>query len=172
MPALGKLQQLTRVMTSNRIPKRPKDQIKPPLARVRPLSPPEPSKVRAISVESKKQQQQQKPLKVSREMGENSNADLLGQERRIPLADVVADCTKRWFQDTLKEAKAGDSAMQVLVAQMYRSGYGVPVNDQKVFPFRPFFFFYAFYLVIVVSLYSVFFLKIDKARVSEENFFV
>lgn len=141
MPALGKLQQLTRVMTSNRIPKRPKDQIKPPLARVRPLSPPEPSKVRAISVESKKQQQQQKPLKVSREMGENSNADLLGQERRIPLADVVADCTKRWFQDTLKEAKAGDSAMQVLVAQMYRSGYGVPVNDQKVFPFRPFFFF-------------------------------
>lgn len=131
MPSIGKLQELTRVITSNRLPKRPKDQIKPPPVRVRPLSSPEPSKLRAVSVESKKQQQQQKQLKVSRQMGENSNSDLLEQERRIPLADVVADCAKRWFQDTLREAKAGDSAMQVLVAQMYKSGYGVPVNDQK-----------------------------------------
>lgn len=56
-------------------------------------------------------------------------------ERRTPLASVVADCTKRWFQDTLKEAKGGDSTMQVLVGQMYYSGYGVPRDPQKVFFF-------------------------------------
>ncbi|KAF2319223.1 hypothetical protein GH714_014057 [Hevea brasiliensis] len=32
---------------------------------------------------------------------------------------------------TLKEAKAGDIAMQVLVGQMYYNGYGVPKNVQK-----------------------------------------
>ncbi|KAI9115806.1 hypothetical protein K1719_013475 [Acacia pycnantha] len=53
---------------------------------------------------------------------------------RVPLSDVVADCVKRWFRDTLKEAKAGDINMQVLVGQMYWhcNGYGVPKDDQKV----------------------------------------
>ncbi|XP_068668035.1 uncharacterized protein [Aristolochia californica] len=50
---------------------------------------------------------------------------------RSPLSDVVSDCVKRWFQDTLKEARAGDSAMQVLVGQMYYSGYGVPKDVQR-----------------------------------------
>ncbi|XP_068634653.1 uncharacterized protein [Aristolochia californica] len=50
---------------------------------------------------------------------------------RVPLSEVVSDCVKRWFQDTLKEARAGDSAMQVLVGQMYYSGYGVPKDVQK-----------------------------------------
>ncbi|RRT79793.1 hypothetical protein B296_00018929 [Ensete ventricosum] len=54
------------------------------------------------------------------------------QQGRVPLKDVVADCTRRWFQDALKEARAGDAAMQVLVGQMYHSGYGVPRNEQKV----------------------------------------
>ncbi|XP_061375120.1 uncharacterized protein LOC133317277 [Gastrolobium bilobum] len=54
-----------------------------------------------------------------------------GEQCRTPLAKVVADCSKRWFQDTLKEAKAGDAAMQVLVGQMYYSGYGVPRDPQK-----------------------------------------
>ncbi|CAA3033008.1 uncharacterized protein LOC111368525 [Olea europaea subsp. europaea] len=53
------------------------------------------------------------------------------EQRRLPLAEVVADCVKRWFQDTLKEAKAGDTAMQVLVGHMYCSGYGVPKDTQK-----------------------------------------
>lgn len=53
-------------------------------------------------------------------------------EVRFPLSDVVADCVHRWFRDTLEEAKAGDAAMQVLVGQMYQSGYGVPQNGQKV----------------------------------------
>ncbi|KAA8534010.1 hypothetical protein F0562_031527 [Nyssa sinensis] len=53
------------------------------------------------------------------------------QQGRVPLAEVVSDCVKRWFQDTLKEAKAGDSAMQVLVGQMYYSGYGIPRDAQK-----------------------------------------
>ncbi|WJX38526.1 hypothetical protein P8452_26178 [Trifolium repens] len=52
-------------------------------------------------------------------------------ETRKPLSKVVADCTKRWFQETLKEAKGGDSSMQLLVGQMYYSGYGVPKDPQK-----------------------------------------
>ncbi|KAK1562608.1 hypothetical protein Q3G72_014744 [Acer saccharum] len=50
---------------------------------------------------------------------------------RVPLSDVVAECVKRWFKDTLKEAKSGDINMQVLVAQMYYSGYGVARDTQK-----------------------------------------
>ncbi|KAL2330636.1 hypothetical protein Fmac_018217 [Flemingia macrophylla] len=50
---------------------------------------------------------------------------------RVPLSGVVADCVKRWFKDALKEAKAGDVNMQVLVGQMYYHGYGVPRDGQK-----------------------------------------
>ncbi|CAL9046233.1 uncharacterized protein LOC135674784 [Musa acuminata AAA Group] len=57
--------------------------------------------------------------------------DRVRQEGRVPLKEVVADCTRRWFQDALKEARAGDAGMQVLVGQMYHSGYGVLKNDQK-----------------------------------------
>ncbi|KAG0496443.1 hypothetical protein HPP92_001134 [Vanilla planifolia] len=53
------------------------------------------------------------------------------REGRLPLSDVVVDCVQRWFQDTLEAAKSGDSAMQVLVGQMYQRGYGVPRNEQK-----------------------------------------
>ncbi|KAG0452450.1 hypothetical protein HPP92_024850 [Vanilla planifolia] len=53
------------------------------------------------------------------------------QENTLPLSDVVANCVRRWFRDALVEAKAGDTAMQVLVGQMYHSGYGVPPNKQK-----------------------------------------
>lgn len=59
------------------------------------------------------------------------------QSHRLPLSDVVSDCLRRWFQDTLKEAKAGDLSMQVLVAQMYFNGYGIPKDTQKVW-FWPF----------------------------------
>ena len=60
-----------------------------------------------------------------------SSADK-GSDTRLALAEVVADCVKRWFKDTLKDAKAGDINMQVLVGQMYYSGYGVPRDVQKV----------------------------------------
>ncbi|KAG0477022.1 hypothetical protein HPP92_013863 [Vanilla planifolia] len=50
---------------------------------------------------------------------------------RMRLSEVVADCVERWFRDALEEAKAGDAAMQVLVGQMYQSGYGVPRDEQK-----------------------------------------
>ncbi|CAN6289727.1 unnamed protein product [Urochloa humidicola] len=55
----------------------------------------------------------------------------LQEDERVPLAEVVSDCTRRWFQDALKEARAGDITMQVLVGQMYRSGYGVNKNENK-----------------------------------------
>ncbi|PKI34424.1 hypothetical protein CRG98_045170 [Punica granatum] len=50
---------------------------------------------------------------------------------RSKLSQVVSDCVRRWFLDTLKEAKAGNSGMQVLVGQMYNSGYGVAKDPQK-----------------------------------------
>lgn len=62
----------------------------------------------------------------------------LEDDERVPLSEVVLDCTKRWFQDALKEARAGDAAMQVLVGQMYRSGYGVNRNEHKVSRFLGF----------------------------------
>ncbi|KAL6645740.1 hypothetical protein ACP70R_017348 [Stipagrostis hirtigluma subsp. patula] len=55
----------------------------------------------------------------------------LQEDERVPLSEVVSDCTRRWFQDALKEARAGDAAMQVLVGQMYRTGYGVNKNEYK-----------------------------------------
>lgn len=57
---------------------------------------------------------------------------------RVPLAQVVEDCVRRWFQDTLKEAKSGDVGMQVLVGQMYCSGYGIPKDEHKVHFFLKF----------------------------------
>jgi len=62
----------------------------------------------------------------------SSNGRIAAGEGRQPLSEVVADCVRRWFQDTLKEAKSGDVNMQVLVSQMYHSGYGVPKDAQKV----------------------------------------
>ncbi|KAL8504922.1 hypothetical protein ACS0TY_016208 [Phlomoides rotata] len=53
------------------------------------------------------------------------------EQRRVPLSAVVSDCINRWFQDTLKEAKTGDINMQVLLAQMYYTGYGVPKDAHK-----------------------------------------
>ncbi|XP_074280773.1 uncharacterized protein LOC141605778 [Silene latifolia] len=50
---------------------------------------------------------------------------------RVPLSMAVSDCVKRWFHDTLKEAKNGDISMQLLVGQMYNSGYGVRKDLDK-----------------------------------------
>lgn len=60
-----------------------------------------------------------------------------GMEGKVPLSAVVSDCVKRWFEETLKEARAGDIAMQVLVGQMYNTGYGVTRDTQKVFDSFP-----------------------------------
>lgn len=76
---------------------------------------------------------------------ETSTSNNSSNNNRVPLSEVVADCVKRWFKDTLKDAKAGDVNMQILVGQMYYSGYGVPRDAQKVlYSFWPFFFFYKF----------------------------
>ncbi|GMH09997.1 hypothetical protein Nepgr_011838 [Nepenthes gracilis] len=62
----------------------------------------------------------------------SSNGSNTGESSsRRPLSEVVADCVRRWFQDTLREAKNGDTNMQVLVSQMYYTGYGVPKDGQK-----------------------------------------
>lgn len=82
---------------------------------------------------------------------ERSEGQQSQSESRMPLGHVVSDCVKRWFQDALKEAKAGDSGMQVLVGQMYYSGYGVPRDPQKV----NFYFFLFFLIIIVIFLWML-----------------
>jgi hypothetical protein len=62
---------------------------------------------------------------------EDPNGSVSHSERK-PLSHVVSDCVERWFHDTLKQARAGDPAMMVLVAQMFHNGYGVTKNEQKV----------------------------------------
>ncbi|KAF5476352.1 hypothetical protein F2P56_008078, partial [Juglans regia] len=61
----------------------------------------------------------------------NNNDSSNSSNNRLPLSEVVSECVKRWFKDTLKDAKAGDINMQILVGQMYYSGYGVPRDAQK-----------------------------------------
>lgn len=80
---------------------------------------------------------------------ESSNGE---KEVRVPLSEVVSDCVKRWFNDTLKEAKSGDVNMQVLVAQMYYNGYGVTRDANKVFAlfFFHFSFFPSFFLCLTL----------------------
>ncbi|GMN40481.1 hypothetical protein TIFTF001_009713 [Ficus carica] len=78
--------------------------------------------------------QQAKPTSSEKEkksMERESSSESKNDNNRLPLSEVVTDCVKRWFKDTLKEAKAGDINMQVLVGQMYYSGYGVPRDAQK-----------------------------------------
>ncbi|KAK9168006.1 hypothetical protein Syun_000146 [Stephania yunnanensis] len=62
---------------------------------------------------------------------DNKNQQESSSEVRLPLSFVVSDCVGRWFQDTLKQAKDGDVSMQVLVGQMYYTGYGIPKDDSK-----------------------------------------
>jgi hypothetical protein len=54
------------------------------------------------------------------------------EEKAIPLKQVVAECERQWFDQTLKAAKAGETAMQTLVGQMLCSGYGASVNVKEV----------------------------------------
>ncbi|XP_048231934.1 uncharacterized protein LOC8259499 isoform X2 [Ricinus communis] len=70
-------------------------------------------------------------LKVKKMEESSSSSLILDGKNRLPLSNVVSDCVRRWFQDTLKEAKAGDISMQVLVGQMYFNGYGIPKDSQK-----------------------------------------
>ncbi|MCL7048515.1 hypothetical protein MKW94_011711 [Papaver nudicaule] len=70
------------------------------------------------------------------ETSPKSNVDFEKQSSQnrattTPLSIVVSSCVKTWFRDTLKEAKDGDSGMQVLVGQMYYNGYGIPKDARK-----------------------------------------
>ncbi|XP_052201042.1 uncharacterized protein LOC127807339 [Diospyros lotus] len=105
----GRLQDLGRIVGLDKLQPRPKHA--KPLLRTR------------VRVES---DQPRAKMERSEEGGSRPSG-----QRRLPLAEVVSDCVKRWFQDTLKEAKAGDAAMQVLIGQMYCSGYGVARDPQK-----------------------------------------
>ncbi|KAJ4720156.1 Sel1-like [Melia azedarach] len=100
------------------------------LQRSRPRHTKQPPVVRALSAAKTRQsggvRVDSDPVKKTK-MGHN----ILEGRERVPLAEVVSDCVHRWFQDTLREAKNGDRAMEVLVGQMYLSGYGVPRDEKK-----------------------------------------
>ncbi|KAG7960422.1 hypothetical protein I3843_10G122400 [Carya illinoinensis] len=63
-------------------------------------------------------------------MESSNNND--SSNKRLPLSEVVSECINQWFKDTLKDAKAGNINMQILVGQMYYNGYGIPRDAQKV----------------------------------------
>uniref|UniRef100_A0A2P2IQG6 Uncharacterized protein MANES_07G136700 n=1 Tax=Rhizophora mucronata TaxID=61149 RepID=A0A2P2IQG6_RHIMU len=114
--ATGKLQELAKIVSSHK-PKRTKTA----LPSILPLRPRE---VRAADSSERAK------LKKMEESSSSLSISLDGQ-KRVPLSHVVSDCVRRWFQDTLREAKAGDVAMQVLVGQMYSTGYGIPKDPRK-----------------------------------------
>ncbi|XP_075105077.1 uncharacterized protein LOC142179248 [Nicotiana tabacum] len=122
-------QGFARIISSNRLHLTTSHQVKS-TSRIRPsISSPETPKSKGVAGEWSEQR-----LKIKSKMEEessNSNFKSLAEQRRHPLADVVGECVKRWFQDSLKEAKAGDATMHVLVGQMYYSGYGIPRDPQK-----------------------------------------
>ncbi|KAJ0538610.1 putative tetratricopeptide-like helical domain superfamily [Helianthus annuus] len=120
IPSSAKLQDFARIITSDRT-QQSKRIPKSLSNKTRVVPPPEPAKPKGVRIVHSEKQQQR--LKI---MDEGSSMN-----RRIPLAEVVLECSRRWFQDTLKEAKAGDTSMQVLVGQMYCSGYGVVKDAQK-----------------------------------------
>ncbi|KAJ0718910.1 putative tetratricopeptide-like helical domain superfamily [Helianthus annuus] len=120
IPSSAKLQDFARIITSDRT-QQSKRIPKSLSNKTRLVPPPEPAKPKGVRIVHSEKQQQR--LKI---MDESSSMN-----RRIPLAEVVLECSRRWFQDTLKEAKAGDTSMQVLVGQMYCSGYGVVKDAQK-----------------------------------------
>lgn len=115
LPSSTKLQEFTKVVASEKFqrPNRRSPKVKAQLS-----SPsPESSKgFVGVGLET---------LRLKMESSERRNS------QRSPLSEVVSDCVKRWFQDTLKEARAGDRAMQLLVGQMYYSGYGIPKDAHK-----------------------------------------
>nr|GEX50749.1 hypothetical protein [Tanacetum cinerariifolium] len=124
VPSAARLQDIaSRIITSDRI----KHQTKKPVSnKTRVVPPPEPAKPKGVRiVQSQKQQQQQKSKII---MEENNNKLM---NKRVPLKEVVLECTRRWFGDTLKEAESGDVNMQVLVGQMFCSGYGVVKDAHK-----------------------------------------
>ncbi|KAM2281227.1 hypothetical protein ACFX1S_041857 [Malus domestica] len=108
LPSPTRFQDLTRIIAADKLP--------------RPRRAKQVSQVRISSPQTSKSVDPER-VKLRMESSEGRN--------RVPLARVVSDCVRRWFQDTLKEAKAGDSSMQVLVGQMYCSGYGVPKDPKK-----------------------------------------
>ncbi|PWA60716.1 Tetratricopeptide-like helical [Artemisia annua] len=124
VPSAARLQDIaSRIITSDRI-----KQTKKPLSNKTRIAPPQPEPPKTIRIiQSQKQQQQQQ--QKSKIIMEDNNNKLIN--KRVPLKDVVLECTRRWFGDTLKEAESGDVNMQVLVGQMFCSGYGVVKDAHK-----------------------------------------
>ncbi|KAJ8552662.1 hypothetical protein K7X08_020055 [Anisodus acutangulus] len=120
LPSPNRIQDFARIISSNRIQVKPASRISRSV----------------VDGESSERQRRLKLKKNMEEASSNSNSNSNSNtspsdQRRVPLADVVAHSVKRWFQDTLKEAKAGDTNMQVLVGQMYFSGYGISRDAHK-----------------------------------------
>lgn len=54
-----------------------------------------------------------------------------GEGVRLPLRAVVAECVRRWFEEYLMAAEAGDPEIQLLVGHMFILGYGVERDPAK-----------------------------------------
>nr|XP_043610664.1 uncharacterized protein LOC122582351 [Erigeron canadensis] len=130
IPFSSKLQDVAaRIITSDRM--KPQSKRPKPVAfqtRVGPpLEPAKPKRITRLAVQQQKQQEEEKQQQQKQRL--KTLAEI--SNRRIPLSEVVSDCSMRWFGETLLAAENGDVNMQVLVGQMYYSGYGTPKDAQK-----------------------------------------
>lgn len=135
IPSSVRLQELTRIFSSSpdKLHHKPPKQVRPSTSKNRGEAP----KNARLGGAIQQKQILSPPAKKKSAMDEGRaggpavipETEGLGRSK---LSQVVSDCVRRWFLDTLKEAKAGDSAMQILVGQMYNSGYGVAKDPQKV----------------------------------------
>nr|XP_043612211.1 uncharacterized protein LOC122583904 [Erigeron canadensis] len=89
-----------------------------------PREPAKPKRITRLAVQQQKQQEEKQQKQRMKTLAEISN-------RRVPLSEAVSDCSMRWFRETLLAAVNGDVNMQVLVGQMYYSGYGTPKDAQQ-----------------------------------------
>merc|ERR1719383_972411 len=58
-------------------------------------------------------------------------SEQLAEKRRRPLKDVVRDCERRWFADTLDAAREGCIESMQSVAEMYAGGWGIPPSTAQ-----------------------------------------
>lgn len=75
---------------------------------------------------------QQPPLRDALPSTSDTDSDgSSGAARSVPLKLVVADAVKRWFAETLSEARRGDVKQQALLSQMYAEGFGCRQDPEQ-----------------------------------------
>ncbi|GFY82066.1 hypothetical protein Acr_02g0003060 [Actinidia rufa] len=115
LPSTAKLQDFARIIASHK-PHRPKHA---PRHRVVPA--PEPASKHRARVESER-------LRVNME---ESSRRLEGERGRVPLATVVSDCVKRWFEDTSPRPRAATPPCRSWSARCIAAAMAFPETPRR-----------------------------------------